>query len=234
MIQVLSKTREMLRYVADSNGGLRLFELTELMGLKRSTVHNIASSLIHEGILYKDENSKYQLGPFLEEIYLLQQNNGYLKAVREIMIKFSYLVNDSHLTFAKFGQNEIIGQFVITPDQPHKTRRMDAYVLNPYFTVSGILHFAFLPDSILNLLKMRHPFIPRGLELWKDEEKFTEAVEACRKHGYAILPLDPPEMFRLGIAVRHDGNFIGSLTWTKNKATKEEREIMLKEITVNI
>ena len=234
MIQVLSRTSEILRHVADSNGGLRLFELTELMGLKRSTVHNVASSLVHEGMLYKDENSKYQLGPLIKELYLLQQQNEFSRSVREIMLKFAYLVKNSHLTFAKFGQNEIVEHCRITPDQPYKIRSMEGYTLNPYFTVSGILHFAFLSNSNLNLLKMRHPFIPRGLELWKDEKIFNEAVEACRKRGYALLPIDPPEMFRLGIAVRHNGNFIGSLTWSKNNFTAEEKAIMLKNTVINI
>ena len=234
MIQVLSRTREILQHVAESSSGLRLFELTDLMGLKRSTVHNVASSLVHEGMLAKDENSKYQLGPLFKELYLTQQQNESSKAIREIMLRFAYLVKDSHLTYAKFGEYEILEQCKITPDQPYRIRTTSGYTLNPYFTVSGILHFAFLPTSKLNLLKMRHPFIPKGLELWKDEKLFKGTIGKCKKNGYALLPIDPPEIFRLGIPIKLNGSFFGTLTWSKNNCKKEEKEIMLKNTKIDI
>ena len=80
MIQVLSRTTEILKYVAESDKGLRLYELTELMGLKRSTVHNVASSMVHEGLLLKS-GSNYQIGPLIKELYLTQRENDFSKII---------------------------------------------------------------------------------------------------------------------------------------------------------
>ena len=229
MIQVLNRTTEILKYVAESDKGLRLYELTELMGLKRSTVHNVASSMVHEGLLTKDEDSNYQLGPLFKELYLTQQKNIFSTAIRKEMLRLAVLVTDSSLTYAQFGTNEIAEQFRIVPGQPRKIHNAEGSVLNPYFTVSGILNFAFLPDSKLNLLKMRYPFIPRGQELWGKEQSMLDEIANCRKRGYALMPLDPPETLRLGIPIRQNGNFIGTLTWSKQNFSRAEKELMIAE-----
>jgi DNA-binding IclR family transcriptional regulator len=228
MIQVLTRTTEILKYVAESDKGLRLYELTELMGLKRSTVHNVASSMVHEGLLTKSD-SNYQIGPLFKELYLTQQKNAFSKTIKKEMLRLTALIKNSSLVYAKFGANEIGEQFRISADQPTKINNAEGYLLNPYFTVSGILHFAFLPDSKLNLLKMRHPFIPRGQELWGKEQTFLDEIENCRKHGYALMPLDPAETFRLGIPIRQNDNFIGTFTWSKQNPSAKEKELMLTE-----
>lgn len=228
MIQVLSRTAEILKYVAESDKGLRLYELTKLMGLGRSTVHNVASSMVHEGLLTKVD-SNYQIGPFIKELYIMQQKNAFSKTIKSEMLRLANLVKKSSLTFAKFGANEIGEQFRITPDQPQKIYNAEGQLLNPYFTVSGILHFAFLPDSKLNLLKMRHSFISRGQELWGKEQVFSDEIEKSRRRGYALMPLDPPETFRLGIPIRQNGNFVGTLTWSKQNPSEKEKELMMAE-----
>jgi DNA-binding IclR family transcriptional regulator len=229
MIQAISRGVEILRYVSESQRGLRLYELTELMNLKRSTVHNLASSLIGEGLLRKDDESRYQLGELIGELYLKQQSSFLSESIKQEMLRLSALVPGTSLTFAKFGQNEIIEVFRITPDLPYKIVAPQGSVLNPYFTVSGILHFAFLPESKTSLLKMRYPFIPKGQELWLKEARFLSEIENTRERGYALMPLDPPNVFRLGIPVKRNGNFVGTLTWTKHNFTENEKKIMLSE-----
>lgn len=229
MIQVLSRTTEILRHVAESDKGLRLYELTALMDLKRSTIHNIASSMVHEGLLAQSEDSSYQLGALFKEFYLTQQKSIFLKQIRQEMLRLAGLVKNSSLVYAKFGMNEIVEHFRINPDQPRQIRIIEGSVLNPYFTVSGILHFAFLSNSKHNLLKMRNPFIPRGQELWGKEQHMSAEIANCRKRGYALMPLDPPETFRLGIPIRQNGSFIATLTWSKQNFNTNEKEIMLAE-----
>lgn len=228
MIQVLSRITELLKYVSESDRGLRLYELTEFMGLKRSTVHNVASSMVHEGLLTKSD-SIYQIGPLVKELYLSQQKNEFSKTVKSEMLRLAALIKNSSVVYAKFGINEVSEQFRISADQAQKIYNVEGYMLNPYFTVSGILHFTFLPDSKMNVLKMRHPFIPHGQELWGKEQSFLDEIENCRKHGYALMPLDPPETFRLGIPIRQNGSFVGTLTWNKQNYSKKEKEIMLTE-----
>ncbi|MDD5728353.1 MAG: helix-turn-helix domain-containing protein [Victivallales bacterium] len=229
MIQVLSRTAEILKFVAESPEGLRLYELTELMELKRSTVHNLTSSLLHEGLLEKDQDSRYQLGPLFRELYDIQRKNEFYGCIKKRMLHLAALVKGSSLTYAQFGNGEIIEFFRIVPDQPRKIHTIEGGVLNPYFTVGGILHFAFLPESKRNLLTMHHPFIPKGQELWGNEQALSQAVADCRKRHYGLMPLDPPEMLRLGIPVMQNGNFAGSLTWAKHNFTNEEKELMLQE-----
>jgi DNA-binding IclR family transcriptional regulator len=228
MIQVLSRVTEILKYISESDKGLRLYELTELTGLKRSTVHNVASSMLHEGLLSKVD-STYQIGPLIKELYLTQQKNELSKAIKSSMLNLTSLVKNSSVIYAKFGANEIGEQFRISADRTRKIYNAEGHPLNPYFTVSGILHFAFLPDYKINLLKMRNPFIPRGQELWGKEQAFLNEVANCRKRGYALMPLDPPETFRVGIPVRQNGNFIGTLTWNKQNPSEKEKEMMQAE-----
>jgi hypothetical protein len=86
-----------------------------------------------------------------------------------------------------------------------------------------------LPDSKLNLLKMRYPFIPKGQELWSGEARWLQEIDNFRQRGYALMPIDPPEILRMGMPVTRNGNFIGTLTWTKHNASQAEKDLMLAE-----
>jgi DNA-binding IclR family transcriptional regulator len=229
MIQVLSRSADILHYVAESDKGLRLYELTELMNLQRSTVHNVAASLISIGMLTKDETSRYRLGPLFRELYLEQCKSRLYTYMRGLMLHLSELINGSTLTYTEFKVNEIISIFRISADQPRKIHIVEGSAMNPYYTVSGLLHFALLPDSKLNLLKLRYPFIPGGQELWGSEQRFNDEIENCRKRGYALIPIDPPNSFRLGIPIRQNGGFAGTLTWSKSNFSESEKKTMLKE-----
>lgn len=63
-IQVLSRAAEILRAIGNAPGGLSQAELTEQLGLARTTVHRIVNALIEEGFIAAGSGrSRYRLGP---------------------------------------------------------------------------------------------------------------------------------------------------------------------------
>ena len=69
MVQAISRAANILKLVADSPDGLRLFELADLMDLKRTTVFNLADTLVQEGLLSREPDTRYVLGPTVGELY---------------------------------------------------------------------------------------------------------------------------------------------------------------------
>jgi DNA-binding IclR family transcriptional regulator len=65
-IQVISRAAEILRALAQAPGGLTQAELSERLGLARTTVHRIVGALHEEGLVGASRTrGRYQLGPEL-------------------------------------------------------------------------------------------------------------------------------------------------------------------------
>lgn len=69
MVQAISRAAKILRLVAESSDGLRLYELAGLIGLKRTTVFNLADTLVQEGLLSREPDTRYILGPTVGQLY---------------------------------------------------------------------------------------------------------------------------------------------------------------------
>ena len=69
MVQAVVRASKILQLVAESSDGLRLYELADLMGLKRTTVFNLADTLVEEELLTRDRDTRYLIGPAVGKLY---------------------------------------------------------------------------------------------------------------------------------------------------------------------
>ncbi len=67
--QTIERAVDILRLVANRPlGGLRLAELVAFSGLTKATAHRIANELVESGLLMRDSDRFYRLGPFAHEL----------------------------------------------------------------------------------------------------------------------------------------------------------------------
>jgi DNA-binding IclR family transcriptional regulator len=70
--QSLEKALRLLRQVAVYDvHGIRLADLVRMLGVEQSTAHRLLQRLVREGLLSKDERSRYHLGRQVFELGLL-------------------------------------------------------------------------------------------------------------------------------------------------------------------
>jgi len=220
MIQSLNRAFEIIRYVAAADDGIRLRELADLCGLKKTTVYNLAETLVEEGMLQKVADSRYMLGPMVTELYLLQRGHKNLPRLAAAMVELHKRYPIAGMVYAELGQNDIFARINLPSGTPGKVEYPDSVTLNPYWTVCGLLFFALMPDESLNGLRLRYPFEYIGIETWKSEAAWQQQVAQTKQNDWSETPhLVPPDYFKVGMPVRDcNGNLRGTLTFNGDRA----------------
>jgi DNA-binding IclR family transcriptional regulator len=201
MVQAVVRASKILKLVAESSDGLRLYELADLMGLKRTTVFNLADTLVEEELLTRDQDTRYLIGPAVGKLY---RSGGEKRLYQNLEIELTNFYRkfpEATLVLTELGNNDIRALLYMPRDCDGKPQYPADMTLNPYFTVCGLIFFAFAPDDDLGGLRVRHPFEFRGLEGWGSFERFQEAVRLTRDNGYAESPMTPEGEIKFGIPV---------------------------------
>lgn len=233
MVQALSRGMEILRLAAKSKGGIRLCDLADKMNLQRTTVFNLAKTLLDEGYLRKEGRNGYELGPALYALCREQRNPRRLQAMADCLSQFHQSHPETGMFYTELGANDINGKIYFKPGTDVEPQFPDDVTLPPYMTVCGLIFFAYAHDEQLNGLRTRHPFAFKGVETWGSEDKFQQAVKLTRQNGYAESPATPDHELKFGLPVFDAaGMLAGALTvsWYHLPREQFKRELCLKEL----
>ena len=69
MIQSFSRCIEILKIVADSPDGIKLADIARITKLKYTTVYNLVSSMMKEGMIRRGEGHVLFLGPMVTDLH---------------------------------------------------------------------------------------------------------------------------------------------------------------------
>jgi DNA-binding IclR family transcriptional regulator len=232
MVQSINRAFEIVRHVAASRDGIRLQDLANLCGLKKTTVYNLAETLVSEGMLCKDGNLRYRLGELVTELHMRKGGRRDLQRTASILAELHVRFPAAEITFTELGERDIFSRLLFTAGQPGKVRFTDGMTFNPYVTVCGILYFAFTPAERLIGLQMRNPFGFMGAEVWGSQEAFQERVETARRWGWAEAPtLTDPKMIKIGVPVRFvNDDLISAITFVAPRDGFPAKDLVIKEI----
>lgn len=201
MVQAISRAAGILRLVAESPSGLRLYELADLMDLKRTTVFNLADTLVEEGFLTREPDTRYVIGPAVGELYRNGGENRNKLHIESELSRFFLNFSEATIVLTELRNSDIRACLYMPRDCGGKAQYPADMTLNPYFTVCGLIFFAYAPDEDLGGLRVRHPFEYRGLEGWSSFANFQRAVNLTRKNGFAESPMTPEGEIKFGIPV---------------------------------
>jgi len=157
-IQSIERAIEILRHVSESPEGLKLKDLAERCKLNKTTVFNLAETLVMERMLHKTEDSIYHTGSLIEEMAQKSRGDNKQKKTAELFAELHELHPESSMYYTELGEAEIWGRMSIRSGREAKTEILQDTTLNPYLTVCGLLYFAYMPEERLCGLKMKNPF----------------------------------------------------------------------------
>ncbi len=230
MVQALLRGMEILQIVSSCENGIRLYELAEKMGLKRTTVFNLAKTLIDGGYLKKGDGAVYELGPELFALCARRESSQDRRRMAAKMLEFHQSHPDTVLFYTELGTHDVNARIYISRGRDAAPQFPADVTLSPYLTVCGMIFFAYAPDEQLNGIRLRHPFAFEGSECWQSGENFSRALELTRKNGYAESPATPPGELKFGLPVfGRSGMLRGALTvsW-HNYTERDEADIRRK------
>ncbi|MBN2640048.1 MAG: helix-turn-helix domain-containing protein [Victivallales bacterium] len=238
MIQSLSRAFEILRLVSASPDGLRLYELADRMGLQRTTVHNLAGSMIKENMLAKADGSRYILGGGIEELYMAQEQRAGRLHLESALLELQRKHPEASLIYSELRGGDIFGTIHIPSGTDSEIQYPSNMELNPYWTVCGMVFLAFLPHDAAQQIYQKHPFEYKGIEAWKNRDALDAALEQLKVSGVAESPVTPADTLKLGIPVWNRRNSLsGAITFTvlRDKNNSDNiREFILKDISTTV
>ena len=218
MVQALSRAFEIVRLVADSERGLRLYEIADKIGLKRTTVYNLASTLVEEGVLIKLNDSRYQLGAMIDELARKQTQKSMSRHRERILLELHDAYPESSIVYSEVAGSDIVGKLYIHTGADAEIQIPENMQLSPYKTVCGLFYFGFLADDVLQGIKRKYPFEYWGLDTWKDEDELGKAVKKSVEDGYSESPETPEDILKFGVPVfEKGGSLSGVITFSLNK-----------------
>lgn len=214
MIQSLHRAAAILREVAAEGQALRLTDLVRRMGLNKTTVFHLAETLVAEGLLSKKEGG-YLPGSFWKGLAAGQEKLPWYESLMPLVVGLHRQYPHLSVVFTELGESDLFMRFEARSDDPTGPYPINNQTLNPYLSVSGLLHFAYLPEERLSELRLRHPFETKGLESWGSRGAFQKAVDETARRGYSETPgLVHPDQFKLGLPLFDTGGQLrGALTF---------------------
>lgn len=209
LVQSLLRGLDILRLLASSPVGMRLQDLAETTGIKKTTVHNLARTLRARGFLEKDAFGRYRLGPAVQELSSQAQRGGLLLKASELMQQMQRQFPPAILTFSEITASSVVCRLRMSPDRPGEVQRPSSQYFSPYISATAICLQA--TGSNAAELERLFPFAEYGQGRWQSWNEFL-AVKAevisngyyrqfDENHGSLTLAIAVPDNYTLGCRI---------------------------------
>ena len=240
LVQSLSRATDMLDLAAQSENGLALCEICDVLRLKRTTVYNLVRTLVAKGLLEKsDRPVRYRLGPSIFRLadahkqHSLVRRAGHIlpKTLRQIMDMFESSDVAGQRITVSFGQilvGEVTMTLRVSSARPNALEH-PYYPFGTYDSAVALVFQAYQSPKEQAQFRQRHPFAAEGASDWESQEKLEQYLSQVRELGYAAPPLYSRDTVRVAAPVFGAGNqlkgALGVGIWAKTSA-KQRRELL--------
>lgn len=187
MVNSLLKALDILNVVANAANGIRLNELADGFGMKKTTVHNLVRTLRARNYLVKDGANRFHLGPAVRELLRAQQSHSVMREAETMMRELNKLWPKATLTFSENCNGEIYCRLRMSADQPGFIQRPATQGLAPYISASSLALMACNSDYRSEVAE-RFPFESYAMRRWSERRLLEEELELIRNRGFSLVP----------------------------------------------
>ncbi len=188
LVQSLVKSLALLEVLCESVEGMGVTEISDQVGLNKSTVHRILTTLVHENFVEQDQTKgRYRLSPKLFELARKILNN--LRPTKVIAKELEKLAKASGET-ARYAIIDPINSRLIVSDEvmtarPIKVRSHLGEGLSLSQTAAGKMFLASMSDGMIKEMMDR-----KGRKAVLEDEKSSFAnlqrdLKVVREKGFA-------------------------------------------------
>lgn len=173
-IRSVQKSLVVLRHILNSPGEVSLFELEKKLGFNASTTHHILKTLLQEGFISQNKNSrKYSPGPeVLFSCLTADQPNKFFHRALPLLEKNVFATGETTNIFIRQGDEAVCVAGVESPQTLkaflHIGRRIPLSA-----TAAGKIFLAYTDKN-------------EGPDLLTNNQQFLRELEDIRKRGYAV------------------------------------------------
>lgn len=215
MVLSLTKALDILNAVSNAENGIRLNELADGFGMKKTTVHNLIRTLRARDFLVKDEINRFHIGPAVNQLVINQQRKEIMKRAEAQLRTLAADLSEGILTFSERCGSEIYCRLRMSPDQPGFLQRPVMQVFNPYTSATGSCFMAF-SGSFFEEVSRKYPFDEYAVPKWPGRKDFDAALAATRRNGFFLADKTWSNNGGFGIAVPAGEQFVLALRFGSN------------------
>lgn len=186
-VQSLDRTFDILEILSDEQNGLTLVQISEKLGLPRSTVHRLIGVLLQREFVRKTpDTNKYRLGPgfiglcshYLNSLELKTESSPFMVELSE---------NTGNVVFLAIRQ----GNKMVYIDSKEQINSLRKYAIigqqKPlYCTSLGKALLIGLTDDEIRSLHEHEQFEKRGPNTHTNIESLLQDIRECRRRGWAL------------------------------------------------
>lgn len=185
-IQSVSRAVRILMAIASSGEGMTVKQVADRIELSTPTAYHLLNTLVHEGMLFKDERRRYLLGPgasVISDAYNKQNlvPDRYIKALHALAAESG---ETAYLSAWRNGAISVLA----TVEGSHAVRvagLTTGYSDNVHARASGKLLLAFAPESVRESVLAQTPLLPVTPNTIVSRERLERELALIRSTGVA-------------------------------------------------
>ena len=214
-MQSLNRTFNILEFFIDNKDTVRIKDLSQELGLHKSTIHRLLSTLAYRGYIRQDqETGKYQLGLKVMELYnALVDNNELIKMARPVLERLASQCREAVHLLVMDNDEAVYVDKVEFPNTIHLRSHIGKHI-SLHCTASGKIFLANLPgDTVKNIIKKKG--LPRHTKnTITSETLLREELGKINRQGYSLDNIENEENVRcVAVPVRDSvGKVIAALS----------------------
>ncbi|MBI4977230.1 MAG: IclR family transcriptional regulator [Spirochaetes bacterium] len=192
MVQSLQRGLMILEIVADAPDGMTLAQLMERTGMKKTTLHNLARTLIAEGFLdQRQDPIRYAVGEKFISIARRQQQSGLRQKLMPFMREMHDAFPSATVSIAEQSGFDIVMTMRLSPERPGIIQQPFEKISHPYGMASSLLFQAFWTDEQRRNYRIVYPFNVFGAHFWNTPEALESYLAKIRSEGYSAPDIIP-------------------------------------------
>ncbi|MFW6154056.1 MAG: IclR family transcriptional regulator [Planctomycetota bacterium] len=206
MVQSVDRALDLLEAVYTVPDGLALAALAAAAGLRPTTAHNLAATLVRRGYLAKTTRpTRYVVGPAMDTLTQAAEGSARFRWLEAAVRDLARQWPEATITTAVDRGGEVAVIVRMSPEQPHQVQHPAGQVLGPYRSVSALVFQAFWPEERRRTYRMRYPFDEYGSPTWSPLDELETFLAEVRRTGHAVLA-DRGALLRVAVPVFSAGN----------------------------
>ena len=210
LVHSLLRGLDILKLISSRPEGMRLNEITQDTGLKKSTVHNLLRTLAAREFLVKDSLNRFSLGPAVLDMASSMKKNDTMENLSTMLLDFSRRFPQCTLTVSALRGNEIRCLLRVSPDLPGLLQHPSDRIFMPYVSASAIALQSANPELSRELEK-KFPFDEFGIGKWGTVKNFEQQKKQVLQDGFCCqhkkdsfaVAFILPDALVVGFSVQH-------------------------------
>ncbi|WP_064501523.1 IclR family transcriptional regulator [Geminisphaera colitermitum] len=188
-VQSLQRGLAILERVSQAEDGVTLARLAELTGMKKTTVHNLARTLLDEGYLARwTQPVRYGPGPALAALGGRSgMTNALHAAAGPLLVSLAREFPGSAALLAEASGTEVRVTLRVSPEVPGEVERPVDRLSPPYISATSLVFLAMGGEAWREVCMQRYPFSDYGAPLWGTVAALEAQLARVREERGVVL-----------------------------------------------